>query len=228
MPAAGVNFLGQGRTNSPTTVTGTPPHPVGAVGPNHYVQVVNGGIEVWNKNGTVLQASKAVRTLWTGYVGTNPGNACSVRNDGDPIVRYDRLADRWIVTQFSLPNSSSGSSFQCVAVSKSGDPTGAYWLYDFVANPAGIGDNPKLGVWPDAYYLTSNLFNGSGFTYAGTQVCAWDRAKMLAGQAATQQCFQTSANYLSLLPADLDGAIQTACAAGIQFVARVKTTITVQ
>ena len=135
-----------------------------------------------------------MKTLWTGYVGTNAGNACATQNDGDPVVLYDQLADRWFVTQFSLPNfdNNTGPSFQCVAVSKTGDPTGAYNLYDFQYS-AVINDYGKFGVWPDAYYASFNNFSATGSQ--GANVCAYDRAKMLAGMPATQQCVAKSALF---------------------------------
>ena len=189
MPVKLLDFAGQGHATSPSTQTGTPPDTNGAVGPNHYVQVVNGGIEVWNKQGGVVAASKLVKALWTNYQGTNAGNGCSTRNDGDPVVLYDQLADRWFITQFSLPNQSrrQGPSFQCVAVSQTGDPTGAYWLYDF-RYATGVNDYGKFGVWPDAYYATFNLY-ASGTTFSGVDLCAYDRKSMLSGAPATQQCF---------------------------------------
>src|SRR5439155_8870560 len=98
MPTAGVSFLAMGHTNTSSIITGDPPDPTGAVGPNNYVEAVNGGIEIFNKSGTVVAAAKFLNTLWTGYTGTNAGNGCSARNDGDPIVRYDRQADRWLIS----------------------------------------------------------------------------------------------------------------------------------
>ena len=126
IPLAIRNFAGQGNSTSPLTRTGTPPDTNGAVGPNHFVQTVNGGIEVWNKSGAVLAASKFTNALFAGYVGTNVGNNCAARNDGDPVVVYDQIADRWMITQFSLPNmnANAGPSFQCVAVSKTPDQIG--------------------------------------------------------------------------------------------------------
>jgi Big-like domain-containing protein/List-Bact-rpt repeat protein len=218
MPVTSVSFLGMGTTNTSTVQTGDPPDPNGAVGPNDYVEVVNGGIEVFNKSGTVLAAAKKLNLLWSGYVGTNTGNSCATRNDGDPVVRYDRLADRWLIAQFSLPhqNVDTGPSFECVAVSKTSDPTGAYWLYDF-KYPYAINDYGKFGVWPDAYYATYNMFGTS--TYKGVDMCAWDRTAMLSGNPATQQCFfqayptepacpavQNFAAY-SVLPANFDGSL---------------------
>ncbi len=184
MPVALVNVAGQGSSTSPGTQTGTPPDTNGAVGPNHFVQVVNGGIEVWNKSGTVVAASKLLNTLWS----TLPAGDPCRRNDGDPVVLYDQMADRWFVTQFALPNQNrnAGPSFQCIAVSKTPDPTGAYWLYEF-SYPYAINDYGKFGVWPDAYYAAFHMFGAANFR--GDDFCAYDRAKMLAGSPATQQCF---------------------------------------
>lgn len=94
---------------------------------------------------------------------------------------------------------------QCVAVSKTSDATGAYNRYAFSYGTTQFNDYPKLGVWPDGYYVSYNIFkNGSSF--AGSKVCAFDRTAMLAGTAATQQCFQLGTSYGGLLPSDLDGA----------------------
>jgi hypothetical protein len=218
MPVTLLNFIGQGATNSPTTETGDPPDTNGFVGPNHFVQTTNGGIEMWNKTGTVAAASKTVNSLFAGYTCTNNGCACSTRNDGDPVVLYDQIADRWVITQFSLPNQNknAGPSFQCVAVSKTADPTGAYWLYDFKYAGA-VNDYGKFSVWPDAYYGAFNLFGTAA--YLGAELCAYDRVKMLAGQPATQQCFfkaypsspacpaAQQFTVYAVLPANLDGKI---------------------
>ena len=119
--------------------------------------------------------------------------------DGDPVVVYDRIADRWIVSQFSV---STTPYLQCVAVSQTGNPTGSWNRYSF--SYTAFNDYPKMGVWPDAYYVSFNMFTG-GSTFAGAKVCAYDRTKMLSGQAATQQCFNTSTTYGGILPSHLTG-----------------------
>ncbi len=132
--------------------------------------------------------------IWAGF-----GGDCQNTNDGDPIVQYDQFADRWMVSQFSV----SGTSFhECVAVSQTPDPTGAYYRYQF--DYADFPDYPKFGVWPDGYYVTYNMFNAAGTAFLGTKICALDRSAMLAGDAATQQCFDLP-NEWSLLPSDADG-----------------------
>ena len=201
VPATLQNFdgIGQGFTGpaGTFTVNSAPPDTNAAVGPNHIVETVNTDLAVFNKGGTPIFGPVPINTLWSGF-----GGGCQTTNDGDPIVSYDRIADRWVISQFQV----TAQPFQqCVAVSQTPDPTGAYSRYVF-NYPDGFPDYPKMGVWPDAYYITYNLFNNAGTSFLGTKVCAFDRAKMLTGAAATQQCFTTSSAFGGLLPGDLDGA----------------------
>jgi len=172
------------------------------VGAFQYVQWVNESFAVFDKSTGRIAAGfpKAGNTLWTGF-----GGPCEANNDGDPIAQYDKAAGRWVLTQFSVTNPSTNGYLQCVAVSTTSDATGTYSRYAFSYGGSQFNDYPKLGVWPDGYYVTYNIFN-NGQTFAGSKVCSLDRAKMLIGAAATQVCFQTSTAYGGLLPADLDGA----------------------
>src|SRR5450759_3089072 len=79
MPATGVSIVGMGNTLTPSIVNGTPPDPNSAVGPTRIVEVVNGGIEIFDKTGIVVQAARLVKTIWAGYTGTNAGKGCSTR-----------------------------------------------------------------------------------------------------------------------------------------------------
>ena len=93
-------------------------------------------------------------------------------NSGDPIVLYDQLADRWFLSQFAI----GAVNYQCIAVSQTGDPTGAYFLYAFDWGSK-MNDYPKFGVWMDAYYMTVNQFLGN--SWAGAGYAAFERDKML-------------------------------------------------
>jgi hypothetical protein len=200
VPAALGNFdgIGQGFTGKSGTfvVSSAPPDTNGAVGPNHYVQIVNQSFGVFSKAGASLYGPVPTNTLWAGF-----GGGCQTNNDGDATVVYDRAADRWIISQFSVTTT---PYLQCVAVSTTPDPTGAYYRYAFQYN--NFPDYPKMGVWSDGYYETFNLFNAAGTAFLGPEVCAYDRGKMLVGAAATQQCFTPGSAYNSLLPANNDGA----------------------
>ena len=188
----GVNFDGTG-------ALGSAPSDVNlAVGPGHIVQTVNVRLAVYNKFGTLLSGPTNLTTFF-GPLGGNCAASAS-----DPIVNYDRLADRWVISDIGF-----GSTFsECIAVSKTNDPTGAYTLYAFSFGTT-LNDYPKLGVWPtasnSAYLATYNLFLNRQ-SFAGAALCGFDRAKMLAGSAlATQICRVTPNTEGGYLPSDLDG-----------------------
>ncbi len=194
----GVDGVGQGFSGPQGTfaVNSAPPDTNGAVGATQYVQIVNTGFAVFDKaTKNVVYGPVQTNTLWSGF-----GGPCESDNDGDAVVVYDKAANRWIISQFAV---TAAPYYQCVAVSATSDATGAYYRYAFNYGSA-FPDYPKLGVWPDAYYITFNMFNGN--TFSGAKTCAYDRNAMLSGQAATQQCFQLSSSYGSLLPSDLDGS----------------------
>jgi hypothetical protein len=184
------------------TVTGVPPDPNMAVGPNHIVQWVNNAFVVFDKSGGQVNAPVSDSTFW--------GNSTCNQLGGfsDPVVQYDRASNRWLVGEVAIPLFAGliGQFAQCFAVSTTPDPTGSYymWAYGFGTS---VNDYPKIGVWSDAYYVTWNIFQNAS-TFVGAKTCAWDRAGMLGGVAAPAfVCFQLSSAYASLLPSDLDGAI---------------------
>jgi hypothetical protein len=191
------SFAGVGNGDYGFAPNAAPPDTNGAVGATQYVQWVNESFAVFDKStGTLVKGPIAGNSLWKGF-----GGGCEANNDGDPIVKYDQIANRWIFTQFSV---STTPYLQCVAVSTTSDATGTFNRYSFNYSN-NFNDYPKLAVWPDAYYITFNLFlNGQSFE--GAQVCAYDRTAMINGAAATQQCFKTSTSFGGLLPSDLDGS----------------------
>jgi hypothetical protein len=189
-----VPFEGVGQENY--SISSDPPDTNGSVGRTHYVQWVNTGLAIYDKTTRVRVPSMPNpvdgNLVWSGF-----GGNCENFNDGDPIVLYDKAADRWLLTQFAVTQPPFS---QCIAVSTSGDPTGTYARYEYQFTD--FNDYPKFGVWPDAYYGTFNMFQGNNFK--GAKVCAFERAKMLAGAAARMQCFDL-ANQGGVLPSDLDG-----------------------
>jgi len=196
IPSTSVAFEGMGAGLAGFTVQSAPPDTDGDIGPNHYVQIVNSGVTVFSRTGAKLLGPINTNTLFNGFAG-----ACSTTNDGDGVVRYDRLADRWVIAQFSV-NGGNGPFFQCIAVSTTPDPTGSYNRYQFSYNA--FNDYPKMALWPDGYYTTFNMFPNNQF--GGSKSCAYDRAKMLTGAVATQECFDTTTDIGGVLASDLDGA----------------------
>jgi hypothetical protein len=168
-----------------------PPDIEGAVGPNHFLQVVNVAFAVYDKTGVQLHGPVATNTLWSGF-----GGVCESENSGDAIFMYDEAADRWVLSQFAVQTTFT----VCFAVSQTADPLGSYYLYE-VTTPR-FPDYYKLGVWPDpnnnAYFMGTN--SGLQGQY---DVFAVDRASMLAGTAVRPtQFFQNFVNLM--MPADLD------------------------
>ena len=187
-----------------------PPDPVGDVGPNHYVEMVNLAFAVYDKQGNLLLGPVDTGTLWAGFAVSD----CTDPS-GDPIVVYDQLEDRWLLTQFTTRGP---KYYDCVAISQTGDPTGAYYRYAFVTQPdpelpggTFFPDYPKYGVWTNSYLMTTRDFGDvSGY---GISVYALEKNKMLAGnpKARAVQFFLDSnvvpLNLIGdgLLPADIDG-----------------------
>src|SRR4030095_11025517 len=117
-----------------------------------------------------------ISTLWSGF-----GGVCQSSGAGDPVVVYDQIANRWVISQFaglSVPTD------ECIAVSTTSDASGSYFRYGFHLG-TNFFDYPKLSVWPDGYYMSMNVFNSSGNSFLGPQAFAFDRVAMIGGGAAT-------------------------------------------
>ena len=248
----GVGFTGpQGTTNLRNPSDNTL-----AVGPDHVVQIVNTRMAIFTKKGKqfdttgkVLYGPGETRNVFKGF-----GGGCEQRNNGDAVVRYDQLADRWLIVMpiFSRlpvrqdappaskggepakqsvkgqpgqpgsaariyepppppppspsdtarpqrrPPSDSGVYAMCYALSTGPDPFGPYYRYEFV-RPL-FPDYPRPAVWPDGYYVPSS----TGDEVIEKHACVVDRAKMLKGEDATEQCvIIDDVNFLN--NADLDG-----------------------
>ena len=82
-----------------------PPDTTGAVGATQYVQWVNADIAVFDKATGVLATGfpKAGNALFAGF-----GGPCETANDGDPMVQYDKAANRWVLSQFAVPGGTAG------------------------------------------------------------------------------------------------------------------------
>src|SRR5437667_378354 len=139
------------------------------------------------------------------------GGPCQTQNAGDPVVLYDQLADRWLLSQFT---SGSAPFYNCVAISQTSNPTGSYYRYAILTGTTGgnFPDYPKYGIWPDAYYISTREFlGGSGGAFQGVGAYALNRAQMIAGNTTPQVIsflMAPSPSYNigdGILPADPDG-----------------------
>jgi hypothetical protein len=198
----GFEGIGQG-CNAFYSVSGAPSDTTGAAGKTQYVEWVNEAFAVFKKDGTLQYGPTEGRTLWRNFDRSPDGklHPCEKLNDGDPIVLYDRLADRWLLSQFAVND--GPPYYECIAISTSSDALGTYYRYAYEF--ADFDDYPKLGVWPDGYYASFNMFHDDAF--AGAKACAFDRNKMLQGQEAQMICFDLP-SMSGLLPTDLDGTTQ--------------------
>ena len=173
-----------------------PPDTVGDASPDHYIQSINGGggaiIAIYNKSGTVVSGPFFLDSLGAGPCASGLG---------DPIILYDELADRWVLTEFS-----GGGNRMCVYVSQTADPISGGWFnYDFQA--PSFPDYPKYGVWHDAYYVSSNENQPASY--------AFDRENMLLGNPARPHQRFTAPplngfGFQATTPADHDGALSPA------------------
>jgi len=190
----GYGFTGPNGTHNPS---GVPPDPNAAVGATQVVETVNLSLAVFDKaTGTATLGPIFIGSLWKTFNASCADGASLA----DPIVLWDKQAGRWVIKIGTL-----GTPYlSCIAVSKTGDATGAYYLYAFQQQADGRYTGQKLSVWADAYYLNTSITNNS--VYAGPSACAVDRSRMLSGLSATMQCIQINNTQITgMLPCDMDG-----------------------
>ena len=187
--------------DGPSNPTGaTPPDPNGDVGPNHVVVMYNSQFAIYSKAGALLLGPQNINTLWSGF-----GGPCQSENAGDPVVIYDQIDDRWFLTQFTA---AGPTYYNCVAVSQTADPLGAFYRYAFTTG-TNFPDYPKHGFWSDAFYISTREFAGA---FAGVGAYAINRTQIIAGNPAPQVISflqpPGATPYVvgdGLLPTDLDG-----------------------
>jgi hypothetical protein len=208
LPAPSLTFEGIAFANGNSSA---PPDTVGDVGPNHYIEMTNNTtVGIYDKSGNLLVPFFKLNTLFASL-----GGVAASTNNGDPIVLYDRMADRWLISQFAFAGQTIPPYHEVIAISKNGDPTGSWYLYDFVLPGTEFPDYPHFGVWPDGYYMNTHQFNAGG-PFDGDGVFAFDRTKMLVGDP-TAGLIYFNLNLTShpegvfgMLPADQDGILPPA------------------
>ncbi len=171
-PALGESFEGVSNDDNTLLFGGevAPPDTQGDIGGDYYFQWVNLAFQVYDRDGV-----PQLPTAFPGNVFWPAGTNCGDNNSGDPVVLFDHLASRWVFTQFT------GDGTECVAVSTSDDPLGSWFAYEFPVSPGANNDYPKLGVWTDGYYMTSNVFTAS---FEGVLVTVFEREAMIQGLPA--------------------------------------------
>ncbi|GAB4322222.1 MAG: hypothetical protein Kow00127_14820 [Bacteroidales bacterium] len=143
----------------------TPTDPTGAVGPDHFVNSWNSSFRIWDKSGNSLTPAASLATIF-------PGETA-----GDPIVMYDQIADRFIITEFTFQNGF------LVAISQGSDPVNSGW-YTWFFPTNSFPDYPKYSLWSDGYYITANKNSSTaGFSEV---VFALERDAMLNGDPDAQ------------------------------------------
>ena len=170
------------------------------VGAGHIVQTVNSVLQVWDTSGNQQLAPIATTSLFAGLGGQCGGGGF---NAVDTVIRFDELAGRWVLAFVPYDFDFVAPFDVCVAVSTSSDPTGTWSTYSYEFD--NLPTNPRLGVWPDGYYLAIDQLD-SGFNFAGIVSVAFDRAAMLGGAESATAIQFSSSSFLSMVPADLDGS----------------------
>ncbi len=224
MPAATVNFAGISFNQSISGAqagAGWPPDANGDVGATYYIQAVNDAWGIFEKATGALVAGFTENQLWASAA---TGSPCDANNLGEPVVLYDALAGRWVLTNVAFRISGGGNPvapfYQCIAVSKTNDPvSGGYYLYAVQMDPGGAGappggtlnDYPQFGLWTDCLYMAANGYNASSSAFTGAMFASFDRATLYSGAALTSTnssigFISGSTAPFSMIPANQLGA----------------------
>ncbi|MCX6245930.1 MAG: T9SS type A sorting domain-containing protein [Bacteroidetes bacterium] len=178
-----------------------PPDANGVAGPNHYMQTINTVYAIYSKTGALVAGPTNMNLLFSGVTGS--GN-----NDGDPVVLYDKQADRWVAIEFSI---SGSNDYMLVAVSQTNDPTGSWYRYSFDVDD--MPDYPKIGVWQDGYYMGTNC--------GAKDIYVMERSKMLSGLTPQMVGFNNPSRpasmdgFMCVPPVDNDGTFAPAGSPGL-------------
>jgi hypothetical protein len=186
---------------------GHPPDTNGDVGPSYYIQSVNTSIGIYDK----ATGSPVARFTFDTFMSQgNFGNVCDDNNFGDPVVLYDTFEDRWVITDFAFVLDASQNvvnppgAFECFAVSKTGDPVSGGWNYYSINTTGGLGDYPKLAIWPDGLYMSVNMFDyAAAGSFQHVRLYALNKAQMYAGDPVVQIVFfDLPATEFTVLPSN--------------------------
>ncbi|MCF8344327.1 MAG: T9SS type A sorting domain-containing protein [Bacteroidales bacterium] len=181
-----------------------PPATQGDVGPDYYLQMINMSFAIYDKEGNLLYGPASNLSIWQ-----NAPYPWSEYSRGDPIALYDEEADRWLISELSYVSHPDGPYYEKIAISETSDPTGSWYLYGFQYSY--FCDFPKLGVWHDGYYMTTNnnyWDEEEELHFHAVGVSVFERDSMLIGSPQARRLFfdlYPNQEPWSVLPADFDG-----------------------
>lgn len=205
---AGLNILGLGKGFTGYTVTNVPPDTNASVGNTQVVETVNVSFVIFSKTtGAKVAGPFLLSALFSGAT-----NNCGIGSVTDPVVEYDRINGRWVITYAAVTSFSplTGPFLQCISVSTTSDATGTFNSYAFDLTSLGgthgaFNDYGKLGIWTDAYYMSFNEFDAVTMASLGASPCAFQGSAMRSGSPASSVCFLPMSSEFGLLPAEIDG-----------------------
>jgi hypothetical protein len=183
--AIGTDFDGVSMDDELATFSSTsiPPDTDGCVGPNHFVQTINGAVAVYNKT---THARLSLVSLGTFFAAGNP-----VGGTSDPHVVYDRRSGRWFASVIDINNDVSNNKV-ILGLSQTNDPTGAWNFYALgVASATLFRDYDALGMDDNGVYIGMNNFDTSG-NFASASVLALAKAPLLASGTVTGGLFNST------------------------------------
>ena len=185
----------------------------GAAGNASYVQVADGALAIYDKLlGRRQFGPTAVAGVFAGAGRGAALDACRPPRAHGAVIFHDPLAQRWIVSYRVAARDQLAriSYYQCIAVSAGANAAGAYHRYAFemksVRGGAQYFDDPKLAIWPGAFYFSFNLFEGSAGRFLGARVCGVGRQALLGGGNLAIRCRDAGSAVGALTPATWSGA----------------------
>ncbi|MCX6360543.1 MAG: hypothetical protein NT029_12075 [Armatimonadetes bacterium] len=164
----GTGFPGVDRRKSGTE----PPDSVGAMGPAHYLQLVNCLASVYDRSGAQVGSSVSLAAFFAAD-GGYPHNGI-----GNPRVIYDRLTSRFFAAALEFGDPYGANNQVLLAVSRTSDPTGSWDRYVIpVGEKTGLSDYPTLGVDAEGVYVGITIV-GASSVY--TRIAATAKAPLVA------------------------------------------------
>ncbi len=172
----GQNFTGSTFGYQANESAYVPPDCNGAVGPNHFVEFINGLFSVYNKatGGRVLIMTDL--DFWS-QAGVNLPSGWDV---SDPRLIYDPSVQRWIAAQIDF--GFDASNHFLLAISASADPTGPWKGLFIPVDPSGAtsADFTTLGLDAQAVYLAADMFDANGNGLNSSTLVSIPKTNLLA------------------------------------------------